>query len=535
MRASGISLSRWGSRFILTGLLLLVLSPFAYVAGRSILALDDPSPALGRAQVITQGISVLPAGEAVWPVVRRTAPALGDAKVGRRVTSFVLATDEPILITEALDDGTFEDVARLAPGESYLTKNGTRQIRASLSAESTQYLAIELVPAERAEQIGNGDLLFVSDPFTSPTGQHDLDLIRNVLTSGDVARVPDTGGEIMILATDGAIDILSGGSRRLAITVGESAVFSAEELEIRPAESLTGAPTDQLASLTSMLQADQPTAAYVVAVIGPEVPKTGETPSPIETSDATDTPASTIPNTPTNTVETPGSIGALGRLCSPGVTIETVSDRACPAVGDGFDMALTSEQIALTINNASPANGIWTWSGLPLDAYSLVTTRYPGKANDYFIPGSAAVGGSAASGYTVTIDNTSSAIVLNVYFLQPAERQTTSSTTITISICQWSGTAPTNCLSPAEAQVDPQPYLVSDDGRTTVSWAEAAISGGSYTWALPAGTWYLYQEGWPYGYVVDGKSYSGSAPYVFTVDGANPVSFDVQDVYPVVE
>ena len=58
MRASDISQSRWGSRFLLTGVLLLVLSPFGYVAGRSFLALDDPSPALGHAQVITQGISV---------------------------------------------------------------------------------------------------------------------------------------------------------------------------------------------------------------------------------------------------------------------------------------------------------------------------------------------------------------------------------------------------------------------------------------------------------------------------------------------
>src|ERR687892_682103 len=105
MGASGISQSRWGSRLLLLGLLLLILSPFGYVAGRSFVRLDDPSPALGRAQVITQGISELPEGEAIWRVVRRTAPALGDAKVGRRVTSFVLATDEPILITDVHDDG----------------------------------------------------------------------------------------------------------------------------------------------------------------------------------------------------------------------------------------------------------------------------------------------------------------------------------------------------------------------------------------------------------------------------------------------
>ena len=530
MGASGVSQSRWKSRLFLLGILLLVLSPFGYVAGVSFVDIDDPSPALGRAQVITQGISELPEGETVWRVVRRTAPALGDAKVGRRVTSFVLATDEPILITEAHDDGTFTDVARLAPGESYLTQNGTRQIRASLSGESTQYLAIELVPAERATQIGNGDLLFVSDPFVPPTGQHDLDLIRNVLGQGDIAQVPDTGGQIMVLATDGAIDILPGRSRGRAIQAGESAVFNAEELEIRPAETVYGVPTDQLASLTSMLQTDEPTAAYVVAVIGPEVPKTGETPSPTTTAEPVSSATASAPE-PTNTPETLGSVGVAGRLCMPGVTVESISDRACPPIGEGFDLALSSQQIALTINDATPASGAWSWSRLPLDTYSLVTTVYPGKANDYFIPGSAAVGGSSATGYTVTIDPSAPDIGLTVYFLQPSEQPTTSRTTITISICEWSGRAPTNCKTPSEAQVDPQPYLVGPNGQT-VSWT--SVSGGSYTWDLPAGTWTLQQPGWQYGYIVNGQSYNANSPYSFTVDGANPVAIQVQDIYPLI-
>ena len=68
----------------------------------------------------------------------------------------------------------------------------------------------------------------------------------------------------------------------------------------------------------------------------------------------------------------------------PGVTVETISDRACPPIGEGFDMALTSEQIALTINDATPGGGAWTWPGLPLDSYSLVTTVRNRKADDYF-------------------------------------------------------------------------------------------------------------------------------------------------------
>src|SRR5690606_7862808 len=124
---------RWGQRIALLGLLVLVLSPFGFVAGRSLIRLDDPSPAVGRAQVITQGIAALPDGDYVMRIVRRTAPALGDAKIGRRALGFALATDEPILITEVTGDGddvAYRDVARIAPGEAYLTLEGTRQIRA---------------------------------------------------------------------------------------------------------------------------------------------------------------------------------------------------------------------------------------------------------------------------------------------------------------------------------------------------------------------------------------------------------------------
>lgn len=545
VRKAGVTLgasehgqSRWGSRLLVLGLLLLLLAPFGYAAGRALVELDGPSPALGRAQVITQGISELPEGEAVWRVVRRTAPALGDAKVGRRVTSFALATDEPILITDAHDDGTFEDVARLAPGESYLTENGTRQIRASLSGESTQYLAIELVPAERGTQIGNGELLFVSDPFVTPAGQRDLDLIRNVLVAGDIAQVPNTDGQIMVLATDGAIDILADRSGDQVIQAGESAVFNAEEIEIRPAESVHGEPRDELVALTSALQAETPAAAYVIAVIGAEVPKTGETPSPSAESGTiffpTETPVGSTPGEPTSIATATGSIGVRGRLCGPGVTIETISDAACPVIGDGFDMTLNNDPLGLTFSDATLVDGIWSWSGLPLDSYGLTTTRFPAAATDYLIPGSAAVGGSPASGYTVTIDPTAPEIVLTAYFLQPAQRATTSTTTITISICGWQNNAPANCQSPAESEVDPQPSLTSSSGQT-VSWSEASVSGGSYTWNLPAGTWTLAQAGWPYGYLVNGQSYNPNAPYSFTTDGANPVSIQVQNVYPIIQ
>jgi hypothetical protein len=528
--------SRWGTRVLLVGLLLLVLAPFGFAAGRSLIDLDDPSPAVGRAQVITQGIAELPDDEYVMRIVRRIAPPLGDAKIGRRVLGFALATDEPILITEEEGENQFKDVARIAPGEAYLTLDNTRQIRASLSGQSTEYTSIEFVSPDRASDIGTGKLIYVSDVISTPSGQHDVDLVRNVLAQTDIANVPDTGGQILVLATDGAIDILSqqSGDKRLA--AGESALFNAEALEIRPSEnSAYGVPTNQLGSLTNMLQTDSPTAGYVVVVIGPEVPKTGE-PTPTATLSATFPTQTPGPSTqPTTESEPSGAIAITGHLCQPGVTIETISDRSCPVLGDGFDLSLANADSSHTLADATRLDASWQWSDLPLGTYTLATTTYPANANDYFVPGSAAVGGSSATGYSVTLDQSAPNLILPVYFLQPPPQPTTSATTFTITVCQPGEAGPTNCTSPSQYQVDPRPYLVSADSLTTLTEANAQRTGDSYTWNLPAGTWQLYQDGWTSYYYVNGQLVEGGNAFTFVSDGASAVQYSVQDVYIVIQ
>jgi hypothetical protein len=359
----------------------------------------------------------------------------------------------------------------------------------------------------------------------SKAGQHDIDLVRNVLAQRDIASLPNTDGQILILATDGAIDILAerSGERRLA--AGESAIFDAEELQISASEnSVYGVPANQLGSLTNMLQTDSPVAGYVVIVIGPEVPKTGE-PTPTAIPQATATLA------PTATAAPLGSIGVSARLCDPGVTIETISPESCPPVTEGFDVALSGGGISLSLADATLLGGDWTWAGLPLGNYGFAATAFPADANDYFVPGSAAVGGSSGTGYTVTIEPGAPNITLPLYFLQPAPRPTTSAVTFTIQACQQ---GLVNCGSPSSYNVDPQPYLTGPDGQTLTA-ANAQISGDSYTWSLPAGTWSFYQDGWQSTYYVDGAAFEGGSPYVFVMDGKNPQSHLVQDEVIVIE
>lgn len=543
MGASSFRRLRWGQRIALLGLLVLVLSPFGFVAGRSLIRLDDPSPAVGRAQVITQGIAALPDGDYVMRIVRRTAPALGDAKIGRRALGFALATDEPILITEVTGDGddvAYRDVARIAPGEAYLTLEGTRQIRASLSGESSSYTGIEFVPPDQANNVGTGELLYVSEALESPSGQHDLDLVRNVLAQQDIANVPDTGGQILVLATDGAIDILPGRTRGMRLEAGESAIFNAEELEIRASEeSAYGIPTNQLGSLTNMLQTDSPVAGYVVVVIGPEVPKTGEptptataTTAPIEPS-ATAVPTEVIPE-PTSEPEVLGSVGVIGRLCQPGVSIEEISDAACPVIPEGFDLVLSGPSGTFGLGSANRIDASWYWTELTLGTYSLSPTLYPGNANDYFIPGSSAIGGSSETGYSITVDESAPAIVAPIYFLQPAVRVTTAPVSVAIAVCEDGPDGPVSCSSPGSWDIDPQPYLVSSTGLQ-YSWTDAKQTRFVYTWNVPAGTYSLYQSGWQGDFYINGTRYSPGSAFVFTTDGINPVQIDVQDVMYIIE
>jgi len=543
MRASNDRSSRWGSRFFLIGLLILVLIPFGYAGARSFVRLDDASPAMGRAQVITQGISALPTDKYVMRVVQRIAPARGDAKVGRRVLGFALATDEPILITEVTgpDDSQFQDEARLAPGEAYLTLDGTRQIRASLSGAPANYISIEFVSPDQASNVGTGKLLYASDVLSTPQGQHDLDFVRNLLAQSDFGEVPDTGGSVLILATDGAIDILPGRSRRIRLSAGQSAVFDSEDLRITASDdSAYGVPSNQLASLTNMLQTDNPIAGYVVVVIGPEVPKTGETP----TVTSSPTVVSALPTTaPVNgstqappiataTQVTSGSIGVTGRLCNPGVPAGKVNDTDCPVYPDGFAMALNGNGVARTLEDAVRVDSSWYWQQLAPGTYSVSVTSLPTGAESYVIPESGAVSASEG-GYTVSLTDTSPQVNFPVYFLQPAPRQSTAPVRITFQVCNPGSEGPVDCTTPAAQNVDPAPYLV--DGAGNQLAPAQGSSDGVYSWDLPKGSYTLYQGGWQYSYVVNGTTFDGGSGYPLSSDGQSEVDILVQDINYIIE
>lgn len=515
-----VLVERWnhrGSRWWILELIALIALPAGLVTAQQGF-LDRQSPATGHAQVVTQGIDDLPDGSVVWRVVERTASPRTEAKPGKRDLGFVLATEDPVLLTNVTEAGQV-DVARLAPGESFLVIGGTRQIRASFDAKPVKYLSFELVAADGAGNTNGGTLLFTSAEFTAPEGNRDIDLVRNILAAGEQATVPDTGESIAILATEGAVDVLPSGGKGRTLEAGESAIFEPGEIEIEavnPGANGSGVRA-QLASLTNSLQGhDDGSAAYVIAVIGPEIP-----PPPIQQS-ATQTPP--IPPT-AEPEETTGSITIYVYDCPEGMTIESLVPDYCVASQGGYEFALSGPAGEMGLDQAVDLGGAWLWQGLPLGDYAINESALPEAYQTYFIPGSAAIGGSADEGYTVALDESAPDIGLNVYHLQIAP--TTGSIAVDLFLCP-SGSAPGD-FAPGDCSQATGGYAISLTSVATGDVYDMAKAGGTTTWSeLPLGQYEVIVDelprGWSRYLAPDGNTYNEGEGGIIEIGGNYEVS-----------
>src|SRR5215218_9498139 len=210
------------------------------------------SPASGPAQVITQGVVALPEGDSVWRTVRTRALLPQDAPFEERPLGFVLASSGPLLL---VDQGTGEQV-RLGTGEAAIVPAGTIQQRSSLGAQPVSYLSIELVSVDAAPPPPDTTVLQPGQPFPSPAGRHDLDLLSASLVAGEAFTIPDSGAKNVVLITDGAANVGRPGGEAVVLLAGEAASFSGE-LEISGAADDSGDAQD---------------VSLVVGMIGPEVP-----------------------------------------------------------------------------------------------------------------------------------------------------------------------------------------------------------------------------------------------------------------------
>ena len=259
----------------------LVFSLFGFIPSGAARQADPGfSPASGPAQVIAQGVVALPEGDAVWRTVRTRALLPEEAPFEERPLGFVLASSGPLLL---VDQASGEQV-RLGSGEAAMVSEGTVQQRSSLGAQPVSYLSIELVGVDAPPPPADATVLQPGQPFPTPAGLHDLDLLSAALVAGEAFTIPDSGAKNVVLITDGAANVGRPGGDAVVLLAGEAASFSGE-LEVSAAAD--GGEAQDV--------------SFVVATIGPEVPPpAGLAETPVAATTIAETPAS-----PTAIAETP--------------------------------------------------------------------------------------------------------------------------------------------------------------------------------------------------------------------------------------
>jgi hypothetical protein len=334
-----------------------------------------------QVQIVAQGVAEVPAGDVVWRTVRARADPTATAPFAERPLSFVIAREEAMLLA----DDRLAYLALLFPDEAAFVPPGVVQQRSSLSDAPVNYLAIELVPADAALATDGATVLQPGQPFPSPGGYRDFDLVQGFLTADDLFTVPDTGQKNIILITDGGIAVGRAGAEPTTLIAGESATFTGE-LEV------AGTTPE--------------TASFVVAIIGDEViPPVVEaavatTPPESPTAEPAATTPATTPVTPAGT----GSITVQALLCPPGMTEQTVLPNLCEPTTSEFQATLSGPALPapLILSDATPVDGAYQWSGLPFGEYRLAEAVLPENYESYVLVGAPATG-DALTGYTVTL------------------------------------------------------------------------------------------------------------------------------------
>jgi hypothetical protein len=374
----------------------------------------DPgfSPASGPAQVIAQGVVVLPEGDVVWRTVRTRALLPTDAPFEERPLGFVLASSGPLLL---IDQESGEQV-QLGTSEATLVNAGTVQQRSSLGSQPVSYLSIELVGVDAAPPPADATVLQPGQAFPSPAGLHDLDLLSATLVAGEAFTIPDSGAKNVVLITDGAANVGRPDGDSVVLLAGEAASFSGE-LQVSGASD-SGEAQD---------------VSFVVAMIGPEVPPVAgiaETPAPpVAGEETTTSPAASeetaVPPAETAAAETAttdgqGTITVQVYSCPPGMTAENVAAATCAPTVEDFDIIVSGESLAtpLTLGDATAGESAFTWSGLPFGDYLIAEAVLPAGATTYVLS-ARNTSGDPETGYRVTLDETTPELTVRIYNFSP--------------------------------------------------------------------------------------------------------------------
>jgi hypothetical protein len=303
---------------------------------------DEPnvaSPANRQARVIAQTVTELPEDEVAWRVTEEEAPLPEDADFAPQPLSFVYAVNDAILI---VDEATNTQV-RLAGGEAAALRQDASTRLVSLGDEEAPFIRIALVPADQAEdEPEGGNLVFASDPFFAPEGNHDLDLVSTSLGAGTVS-VESANAPFLVYSTRGELTVR----------------FDDENESVDPDESAAFGPGKAL-----ITDAGDIAGAFLAAVIGPAIPDLADAGGPVEP-------------TPDNRQEGDTALVSVQvTVCPAGHTFPDQLDGSDPdcvdPAGDLY-VSLTSNDTGEVREEFTDDSGAASFGNLPAGSYSLAT------------------------------------------------------------------------------------------------------------------------------------------------------------------
>jgi hypothetical protein len=464
---------------------------------------DAPSPALGQASVIAQGVTALPVGDVGWRV-RLASTATTSDRTERDVPGFILV-DQGALLVNDLDAGR---QTRLAAGEGTFLPAPTTYRDAPLGNAAAASYRIDLVAANDINDPGNDQLAFIGEPFTSPGGTRDLDLVREVLDADESVDLELEGyaAPALLLVTSGTVELVPAGN---------------------PDAAPVQLPAGQGAGLGGnvTVSATGGEATFVTAIIGPEVLLD------LAQEAVTPTPTATPAATPT--------------LEAASLVVQALS---CPVAYEGTDYAADCAEpladIAFDLSAASGssgqattgADGTVTFVDLAPDTYTL-TGGVPGEFANQVVQCAADAGSvpssrsqTEAPGATLTLDDGDAVTCRWFVIPEDLRGENEGTVAVSVSLCPATPQDPNaECeLGDATGVVIDGPVVLTTDETSAIP---VRIHGASWVWGeeggLPFGTYFLQPGGItvPEGYElsdVRGSVGGSENGWTFVVDETNP-------------
>lgn len=298
----------------------------------------------GQTTVLSEGVALMPQVPVAWRAVRAVARPVGEAPFAERALGFLLADDDPLLVTDEVSGAP----RRVMANGALFVPQSVRQRRASTVAYAVGYYGLELVVAPDVTagySLGSASLIHGGVAFAPPKGQNRITLHQHLIGPSDTAVLDETESPRLVLATSGGMRIrLSGGT----------------EVELRDGQATT------VSGRAEVVSTGGNQARFVTATVGAE--------------DGVGRVA-------------PGSFAVTTYACPPGMTFPTLDTDACGESRDNLvTWILSSSHFARTLvqDDAVTQGATTTWSDLPAGQYmvTLRAERFATGYLDYFIPSS---------------------------------------------------------------------------------------------------------------------------------------------------